>query len=447
MIKITNFNDADTVNVSLPQIHGEIIVSGDSEISVCNENLSIGSVTWPVINGKFKAFVQLSEGENSIRLEHKSSFIILNLIYVPLNFRRFIRLVYIKCKDDDGSFQVPEAENSSLSSACKRITLGAQMLQTFTWDKIKEHCSNGRTFCLEETDGKVICHVFSSKLTVEEAHKLSEQELWSHFAVELMNSNLRLGNRCKFLAFLSFTRYCNYSNLSPKNHKEVLRLTKGQVALGGGGLALFGSGCLHTWAEDVSQIPWRFGDKRKIDRKKLMDDSANRGWHWACYSTGLGATLHELGHTFDLGHTKGGIMGRGFDDIYKYFIVDLFYYDHAYQQKYNPYYQKSSIHNQTVPFTLSPLASWKSSAETSLQYLQSQTTTNEQVPREVFDASLNEKPWSLPTLPEVWFTDATYAVNVGQAYWERSSALILYYHKWFNDHEDESTPSLTRYYT
>lgn len=40
-----------------------------------------------------------------------------------------------------------------------------------------------------------------------------------------------------------------------------------------------------------------------------------RGSYWANYATGLGASMHELGHCFDLAHTPGGIMGRGFDDF------------------------------------------------------------------------------------------------------------------------------------
>lgn len=48
------------------------------------------------------------------------------------------------------------------------------------------------------------------------------------------------------------------------------------LILGGGGLALFGTGNLHTWAKDVEEIYSRFTDKRKIDRTKFMDDSAYR---------------------------------------------------------------------------------------------------------------------------------------------------------------------------
>ncbi|GIY37646.1 uncharacterized protein CEXT_206421, partial [Caerostris extrusa] len=169
------------------------------------------------------------------------------------------------------------------------------------------------------------------------------------------------------------------------------------VVNGGGGLALFGSGCLHTWPQDLQEVPWRFGDKRKIDRMNLMDDSANRGWYWACYSTGLGSTLHELGHTFDLGHTNGGIMGRGFDDIHKYFIVDMFYHDHLFQKEHNPHYQDFSIHNHTK---------------------------NNDLSNKNFN---NEKPWRIPNPPD-YLADDKFAVHVGGAYWTRSSALILYFH-------------------
>lgn len=45
-----------------------------------------------------------------------------------------------------------------------------------------------------------------------------------------------------------------------------------------------------------------------------------RGDWGGCFATTLGAALHELSHTFDLGHTQEGIMGRGFDDIQNVFL-------------------------------------------------------------------------------------------------------------------------------
>lgn len=48
------------------------------------------------------------------------------------------------------------------------------------------------------------------------------------------------------------------------------------LSTGGGGLALFGTGNLHTWASTVNDIHRCFTDNRKINRAKLMDDSAYR---------------------------------------------------------------------------------------------------------------------------------------------------------------------------
>lgn len=47
-----------------------------------------------------------------------------------------------------------------------------------------------------------------------------------------------------------------------------------------------------------------------------------RGTLGSCFSTTLGSALHELCHLFDLGHTETGIMGRGFDNVYKVFTLN-----------------------------------------------------------------------------------------------------------------------------
>jgi Putative peptidase family. len=46
-----------------------------------------------------------------------------------------------------------------------------------------------------------------------------------------------------------------------------------------------------------------------------------RGTYGGCFATTLGSVCHELGHTFDLGHTPDGIMGRGFDNVNLVFTV------------------------------------------------------------------------------------------------------------------------------
>lgn len=46
-----------------------------------------------------------------------------------------------------------------------------------------------------------------------------------------------------------------------------------------------------------------------------------RSTYGSCYGTHLGSVLHELGHTFDLGHTTHGIMSRGFEDFNLFFTA------------------------------------------------------------------------------------------------------------------------------
>ena len=64
-------------------------------------------------------------------------------------------------------------------------------------------------------------------------------------------------------------------------------MTKGHVALGGGGLGLFGSGCLHTWPQNLEQVQERFLDTSLINKKLFMDDSAYRYFFFKFFSKKL----------------------------------------------------------------------------------------------------------------------------------------------------------------
>lgn len=103
---------------------------------------------------------------------------------------------------------------------------------------------------------------------------MAPEELWEHFGRELVSSQYGREDR-KFLAFLSCTRYLGDAS-EPATHDEVVSRVQGHVALGGGGLAIFGTGCLHTWPENVTDVINRFTDDTKIDKSKFMDDSCYR---------------------------------------------------------------------------------------------------------------------------------------------------------------------------
>ena len=144
---------------------------------------------------------------------------------------------------------------------------------------------------------------------------MSSEQLWAKLGRELLASEVGDKRKTKYLAILSSTRYVNKKHIVPFSHAHALSLTRGQVTLGGGGLALAGSACLWTWPTSVAEVQKTLRDTTPINSREMLDDSAYRGTVGGCYATTLGSVLHELGHCFDLGHTESGIMERGFDQL------------------------------------------------------------------------------------------------------------------------------------
>ena len=81
---------------------------------------------------------------------------------------------------------------------------------------------------------------------------------------------------CKYLVFMSCTRYYPPDDGTEYHAKDAMTYVKGHTALGGGNMALFGTGSLHTWASDLYEVTERFTDQRIIDGRKFFDDSCGR---------------------------------------------------------------------------------------------------------------------------------------------------------------------------
>ena len=82
-------------------------------------------------------------------------------------------------------------------------------------------------------DMEPVCHIFRSKLRVEEAHQMPGDELWSYFARELIQVDTASKDYCKWFCFMSFTRYTLPENMeAPRSHGDVLSHTKGHATLG-----------------------------------------------------------------------------------------------------------------------------------------------------------------------------------------------------------------------
>ncbi|CAL7950806.1 unnamed protein product [Xylocopa violacea] len=312
-ISVTNVTDGESLCYSLALIRGRAPIAY-SFITVRNQSQTS---EWPIVSGEFRAIVELARGPNKLELVVAGQKKRLLLIHEPRTTRLRVTPVYVICAGHDGYFQGPREEDRSPESAATRIGLGARLLQTLTAEKLWEAGYGRKTFQLERDLDGAECLVMHSMLDVDRARGMNQRELWELIARELMTGPLASKDR-KYLAFLSCTRYQGAPN--PRTHEDTLARTQGHAALGGGGLALFGSACLHTWPTCMAQVLPRFLDETLIDTEQLMDDSNYRGTHGGCLATTLGSVLHELGHTFDLGHTREGIMGRGFDYVDRVFV-------------------------------------------------------------------------------------------------------------------------------
>ncbi|KAJ6634904.1 putative zinc metalloproteinase, partial [Pseudolycoriella hygida] len=239
----------------------------------------------------------------------------LTLTYEPLQSPKYsVQSLYIVCKNHDGCFQSPSIENTA-TDACTRLTLGMKLIQNLYCDKLMEQGFGRKTFQL---NGE--CVPFYSQLPVDDAKTMDENSLWNYFAREVIATEVNALENKKFVAFIGCTEYRgivdgNYS------HENLKLKTVANAALGGGDFALFGTGCLYAWPKSVSETMKCFESTDPVDLEHFLDDSNSRRTFGGCFATTLGSVCHEVGHIFDLGHSRNGIMGSGFDFVDRVFTV------------------------------------------------------------------------------------------------------------------------------
>lgn len=179
-----------------------------------------------------------------------------------------------------------------------------------------------------------------------------------------------------------------------------------------------------------------------------MDDSNYRGTHGGCLATTLGSVLHELGHTFDLGHTREGIMGRGFDNVDRVFLGAAGIDSNRNPVRRDPQHTTVSLSRQlSVTVTIQDQASFLVSprrgrlhSENSSRPLVSPASSQSN-----FSSSIPGR-LSAPASPEL---NRSFSKSVIQAnfesfgsqpdrtFWGTSCATLLAYHRWFNNYNEK----------
>ncbi|EDV99622.1 uncharacterized protein LOC6565272 [Drosophila grimshawi] len=230
-----------------------------------------------------------------------------------------VQPLYLLCRPSDHDDEPAESEQLQ-RERCTLIDLNLRLVQCIYAHKLQAAGYANRTFSLNGT-----CQIFRSQLSGATVRGCGEDELWQRFASEILACpNWGQQLHLKFIAFIGCTQYdgAGVAASGDYSYANIRRNLKAHAALGGGGLALFGSGHFYAWPRRFAEIGECIRSTRRVDVTRLPDESNYRRTYGGVYASTLGAVCHELGHCFDLGHTIDGVMGHGFDFLNRVLTVD-----------------------------------------------------------------------------------------------------------------------------
>lgn len=324
-IAVVNLREREVVSYPLVLIEGVVTTLASLPLAAneCQLEARVEgakkSTFWPVAvhSGRFKVFVLLPEpGKHVVTLKLGSycerAF---PLAYVPVVTGYVVRFYYQKSADagkHDG-FDAPPGVDNSDAAAMNRIRFNALVMQMATAEFFRDAGLPRRTFALEfGPDGLPVVHLLRTTFSNAEARSINDQKL-----IRLVHQDIENQGYDEHPEF----QYKHAVILGCSAFNAKTQKAEGHTALGGERVGVFGSCGIHAWPSQLTELTACCLNNGKIDKTRLMDDSCFRGTFWANYATGLGAFLHELGHTFGLGHATSGIMSRGFDDMNRLLCV------------------------------------------------------------------------------------------------------------------------------
>lgn len=308
-LAVTSYEDGEEVRYPVVLLRGTTDPAVE-RVTVTNRasNRASREMAGLAREGCFAVLAELVPGENVLSLSAGDAATELRLRYRPHANPARVRVIYVTDASGDTAFDRPEGVSDDWRG---RLRTAALLMQTFTAEQCRLAGLPRRTFGLElDSDGEVVIHLLRAGRTAAEYQAMDGQALYREMARE-RDAALPPGENVD-LVIPAFTRFDRTAG-RPVAH----------TALGGGNLALFGSGNLFTWPASLAEVQPAFMDARRVDPALFFSDSVGRHTYWACASTTMGAALHELGHVFGLPHSTAvhDIMTRGHDRFNRYFTL------------------------------------------------------------------------------------------------------------------------------
>ncbi|HEY9682556.1 MAG TPA: hypothetical protein V6C86_13330 [Oculatellaceae cyanobacterium] len=306
-ITLSNCKDGDERTYPVVVLRGS---AQGNTVSAINESLRSKTKPCevPLVRGSFKVLVELLPGENKIKLKAKSSELKLVLRYCPLPTVYKVNPIYLTA-DTGETWYLTQFANDRQDYRNK-FDVAVKLLQTFTAEQMHAAGHGYKTFSVAyDSSGVAPIHVLNMECSAESLRALSEDDLYMKCLQRV--SRAFPDQREKNLAIMAFTGY------DPVKQKPLAH-----TALGGPSLALFSCNGMCSWPADIPNVAAAFNNTTPVDVGKIWNDTNNRSRLWALASTTIGVTLHELGHSFGLGHYDDpfSIMSRGFDYFNRHFV-------------------------------------------------------------------------------------------------------------------------------
>ncbi|MCW1886194.1 hypothetical protein OKA04_15760 [Luteolibacter flavescens] len=309
-VTVENFKPEETVRHSVILIRGTSTEGKDVSVKLTAADGTTTATPAMAAGGKYKALVELSSGVNKLELTDTgaSEAASLTVTYQPMTNPHHVRLIWLT--DSSGATDYAAPEDGFPQNYEARVRTAALLMQCFTAERMHELGYGRRTFALKtDENGKVKVETIKSPHSREYYHGQKDDQRFWRETYQFLNTD-HADPTAKNLVLAAFTRK------DPATGRMLAH-----TALGGGNLGLFGSASVFSWPDSLANVQASFTDGRRVDATRVHDDSAGRNTWWALASTTLGATLHEMGHTFDLPHCKDPrcIMTRGFDGLNRFF--------------------------------------------------------------------------------------------------------------------------------
>jgi len=300
LISISNFSHNEMIHYPVPLLRGTLPIQADS-ITLLNKTTG-QKVHGLIHHGKFILLPELVPGKNKLELRSGTERRMITLTYKPNTNSYRLKIFYVTDNTGITDYETPQIDDPQNFVA--KISTGFKLLQTFIADDFNRKGLPRKTFNLEfDQNGELIIHKITSSKSRKWFHE-NPSFKWYGEIVSLMGKTKHPKDKILKIAFV------NVTNFDKEQGKVV-----GDVSLNSKYGALFGSGSLYTWPDNLQDVFRAFSDSASINPSAQCDNSYNRWTHGAMASTSLGEILHEIGHGTGLPNStlNMSIMGNGYN--------------------------------------------------------------------------------------------------------------------------------------